>query len=711
MARLNEPGVAPATDNGNAIATTATGESLEALKRRFIRQNRELAKNNSSQSLRIRNLELEVSRLLVDNLDLREQVLSLQNEVENARRQASGDAIRQMKQDMRMKIAELSGLVDGFADELPDERSVPDKERILSPSRQQYRERQPLADLMQEAVMPTILEDKQHPRKTLDPEEIRAIRLSDQSGTTGSPDLGPPPVVHFDMEDPIKLNRERDTEAKESTGISPKPENEELLPSVNLETRRRRRDSKLDIRRHSILALSPVNDGESGTTMLRTGAKRKLSDRETEKPIKPPSQGDFTFSRKASADQSCSDEEKPKLDKEQQPDEPEQSVAPPVLEPSKPVRKILGEKSVNMSPKKTTTRASRGLKEDIEKPAPPKPAANRERPPSRGRRASSIPTPAPQDDPVPTFEVPPPEPSTEEQLQAKTPAPSVDIFSPATSEPWTSGKMNEARDTPPPPQLSSASNTTEGGQRPSRRSRPPISYTEPSLIAKMRRPDDKKVDAITGLKNPQRPLNPSADRRSIGGMPRSSLSGSITIKREPVEDDNDWKGTSHPSLEEGSPLRERSTDQHPPAAETVAENLPSSSSSSPPPPVLPSALPAYRKRRDQPEREEPASKASLTTTFQAEPEPSSPDAMAKKMEELELYDFKDSSSPGSVEGGGTERTRKEKAGGGRQRRHSSVPKDLVKEKEKEKETGSDAAAGRGGSARLERSSRRRSMMV
>lgn len=687
--------------------------NLDEVKRRFIRQNRELAKNNSSQSLRIRNLELEVSKLLSDNLDLREQVLSLQNEVENARRQASGDAIRQMKQDLRMKIAELNGLVDGMDDDTQEERVVPDKERILSPSRQQYRERQPLAELLQDAVMPTISEDKQFPRRTLNADEIRAIRLSDQSGTTGSPDLGPPPVVHFDVEDPIKFNQEKEEAAQEASVTSPKPEDEELLPSVNLETRRRRRDSKIEIRRHSILAQSPVKDAENGTTMLRTGAKRKLSDRETEKPIKPPSQGDFTFSRKASADQS--NEETPAV--EERPNTGNEESAEPILAPTKPTRKILGEKSVNMSPRKSTVRPGKPLKQEPVKPekpaAPPKAAAAKERPPSRGRRTSSIPMPAPQDEAAPTFDDPPPETSTEEQLHhTKTPAPpAADLFSPVTSEP--SARAAEARDTPPPSELSSISNTTEGGQRPSRRARSAVSYAEPSLIAKMRRPDDKKVDAISGLKNRQHPLNPSAERRSMGGSTRTSLngSGSITIKREPVDDDSAWKGAPRP-VDEGSPLREKSTDQHPPAAETVTDSIPTSRPSSSAS-TLSSVIASSRKRREQFDKREESAPETTSEATPADPAAAttsdpSPSAIAKRMEELDLYDFKDSSSPASTTsatGAADGAADKKKAS---HRRHSSVPK---REKEADAAFVGSAGPATATAARPERSSRRRSMMV
>ncbi|KAK4496495.1 hypothetical protein PRZ48_012475 [Zasmidium cellare] len=605
--------------------------NFDEVKRRFIRQNRELAKNNSSQSLRIRSLELEVSKLLADNLDLREQNLALQNEVHDARKQASSLAVRRMKCDLRDKIAELSGLIDGLDEEEVQEEERPpvEKERILSPSQRQYRERQPLAELMQDAVMPTIAEDKQYPRKTLGAEEIRAIRLSDQSGASGSPDIGPPPVAHFDCEDPTKA-----VESQETTQSSPKPAEEELLPSINLETRRRRREShsKLEIRRHSILAQSPVkSEGDAASsTMLRTGAKRKLADRETEKPIKPPSKGDFTFSRRASATQNASDEEKVPT-KDEIPVQVSTADEQP-MSPTKPTRKVLGEKSVNTSPKKRIVRTDKPPKDDLEKPPPKLPS--KERQPSRSRRISAIPLPSPPAEEIATtIELPPPEPSTAEQLQPYTPAAADDIFSP-TSEPG-----NGARDTPPPGDLSTMSNTTESGQRPSRRARSAVNYAEPSLIAKMRRPGKQMVDAVTGLQDPKRTMDhPQRERKS------TSAPQTMSVKKEPLDEDYEPKDET-PLVGEGSPLREKSTDEHPPATTTIEA----------------ASAPQRRKRRE-------TASATIIPTEET----------AKKMEELDLYDFKSSSPAPSMKETSPPVEEGKAVGNVKgQRRHSMAPRKEV----------------------------------
>ena len=74
----------------------------------------------------------------------------------------------------------------------------------------------------------------------------------------------------------------------------------------------------------------------------------------------------------------------------------------------------------------------------------------------------------------------------------KTPAPSEpDLFSPTETQPSTA-KADPARDTPPPADLNSA----VGDVRPGRRSRAAVSYAEPNLRDKMRRPTKELVDAV-----------------------------------------------------------------------------------------------------------------------------------------------------------------------------------------------------------------------
>ncbi|RMY49245.1 hypothetical protein D0865_07602 [Hortaea werneckii] len=596
MARLNEPPTAPANHTTSTLAA-AGGENVDAcatmrtksrpvpvapptdfleVKRRFIRQNRELAKNNSSQSLRIRSLELEVSRLLSDNLELREKVFRLEGELFTARGKVSSDAVRKVKDALLAKIGELSGVVEGL-DEAAEEQEPRSEKSVGKPMMEgQWRERQPLAELMRDSQMPTIVEDKLYPRRTLNAEEIQAIRLSG-TGSNESPDLGPPPVAHFDYGDPEKA-------PASPTQTSPsKAGEDDGLPglSVNLETRRRRKDGqpRLEIRRHSILPQSPEKSDTEPSTMLRTGAKRKLSDREIDQPIKPPTQADFTFSRKGEKKAIVAETEK-----EVENEPAQQSLAEITQDiattPSKPVRKVLGDKSVNQSPRKNnvpaTGKPNKPEKEESKKPEKPAPKSNSvsARGQSRNRRGSNIPQPSPSHDDsnniLPTVEIPPPSADVPTEPPPKTPAAATDIFSPTPSEPSArqSSQPEPRAGTPPPSDLSALSTTSAEGAgpagagasgRPSRRARSAVNYAEPSLVAKMRRPGRGMVDAVTGLQDTRRTSSnasgvtvtgerkvPAEEQQRKGRKIEEKEEvgdGEVFIKPEPTEDDEEaWKG-------------------------------------------------------------------------------------------------------------------------------------------------------------------------
>lgn len=86
-----------------------------SVKRRFVRQNRELARVNSMQSFRIRSLESEVSHLLAENVSLREQTITLGQEIE--RYEAAKllhDGVYDIKSKLEHKLFELNNLVVGL---------------------------------------------------------------------------------------------------------------------------------------------------------------------------------------------------------------------------------------------------------------------------------------------------------------------------------------------------------------------------------------------------------------------------------------------------------------------------------------------------------------------------------------------------------------------------------------------------------------------
>jgi hypothetical protein len=153
MARLNDASSIPA-------------ESVEALKRRFMRQNRELAKTNSNQSIRIRCLEDETSRLLAENLALREDIIQLRNDLDT---RPDRQAIGSVRDQLELKMQELSCLVSELGVlQRPGQASVEISEKpTRSPGgRRSWRRMEMLEE--QEKRMPTIREDKYYPRRTME---------------------------------------------------------------------------------------------------------------------------------------------------------------------------------------------------------------------------------------------------------------------------------------------------------------------------------------------------------------------------------------------------------------------------------------------------------------------------------------------------------------------------------------------------------------
>ena len=263
------------------------------MKRRFLRQNRELAKTNSSQSIRIRCLEAEVSRLLTENLGLREEIINLKAELQHA---PSRPAIKVWRDSFEQKVKDLQGLLfDINALQNPEsERTVnSDAPKEIHVSREWPKRYDP----DQENMLPTIREDKCYPRRTFEAEELQNFI----DNASESPDIGPPPVAHYG-EDPIKFDLSPPPALLDgSTDVAREElETEAKLP-VNLETRRKRKESgsKLEIRRVSVFQGSEEGGKKEMTLPIRAGAKRKLSAREeASKTLAESPAVDFEFSRK-----------------------------------------------------------------------------------------------------------------------------------------------------------------------------------------------------------------------------------------------------------------------------------------------------------------------------------------------------------------------------------------------------------------------------
>ena len=464
--------------------------------------------------------------------------------------------------------------------------------------------------------------------------------------TTDSPEIGPPPVSQFVDEEPVKIDLPTRPKKDSHEDLS------ELDPalSVNLEQRRKRRDSSSNSESRLSSKVEPESVEKESTRSLKTGAKRKLSARDDEEPEAATKSTEFSldgfkFTRVVIEDKPRN---KPVYQPERSgskvarelavargaPREKQSAAAAPTS------RKVLAPKSVNNSPKKGGKAPNhdevKAVKDDILKLNPAK-----ERSRERIHELVTIKAP-PADQPI----------QTEAQAEPETPA-GLDVFSPSSSQPSTS--CNESRDTPPPPDLGPG---TEG-QRPSRRARGAVSYAEPNLRDKMRRPTKELVDAVV-------PGHSLSHRASTIKVEEADPATSLRIKPE-HEADGEWKRMPIASL-------------------TIVENSPLSSKV-PIPEVLPSSITTHRKRRestlaetDLPQSGSASAMAALIAesrkakveahqrTFRNE------SAVSKQSTTYDIYDFR-SSSPLRAEET-LVKPATEKPASRFSRRHSSTPRDI-----------------------------------
>lgn len=106
---------------------------------------------------------------------------------------------------------------------------------------------------------------------------------TDPANLTDSPDLGPPPIAHFEEGDPIKFDHGPEESSHRMSAAAVEEGNPVL--SANLETRKRRRESSqrrdMERQKPGTDSMKPVPAMESDPGQsLKSGAKRKLNVRE-----------------------------------------------------------------------------------------------------------------------------------------------------------------------------------------------------------------------------------------------------------------------------------------------------------------------------------------------------------------------------------------------------------------------------------------------
>ncbi len=132
---------------------------------------------NSTQSVRIRNLDCEISRLLGENTSLREQVIRLHHEAEESASKSVLESVDTVKNKLEAKLSELGALVKDLgcvqksAEHLRAQRrkSVNMSSPKRSPDQRMWKNTLTLSEAVggADGRLPPILEGKYYPRRTM----------------------------------------------------------------------------------------------------------------------------------------------------------------------------------------------------------------------------------------------------------------------------------------------------------------------------------------------------------------------------------------------------------------------------------------------------------------------------------------------------------------------------------------------------------------
>lgn len=509
MARLNEP-------------VLSTAESIEILRKKMLRQNRELAKTNNIRALNIRDLENEVDRALSENLKLRARIAELEKQAQaHESRQSNSMNIRKALESQLAEWCTLLGGLGGMdppaKKHSPAVESVTDSRRSYLNTRRSPSQRR-LHNIANDVEKLGHIPEHQHSRKPLSSEEIEALicRSDDEEDYEEATEQAPPTRVV--CQEPAKSDtpprearaRNFSSSLDSSPLIVPSPNFDNLrigsvLPTSSTTPMIRESRARVDATPDTPIALP-----------IKAGAKRKFN-RDEYQPMALEKITDENMPPGAQAKGLALFEETGgKTVKELAAIRREHTRSQADVTGYTP-RMPLATKSTNddvQSPKKRRTTPTVDI-------APPKPTrqpaiesfnhfAKTKAERNRAQEAERI------------------RASTEADILAagmetngkETSSCSEAVVPSCSPEP---GVRENAKDTPPPTDTICLEETT----RPSRRSRAAISYTEPNLKDKMRRPRNETFDAVSGE---------GKSRRFSHSEPAT-----IDIKRESGGSDS-WRG-------------------------------------------------------------------------------------------------------------------------------------------------------------------------
>lgn len=411
-----------------------------------------------------------------------------------------------------------------------------------SPKARISRSKTSLGEVVQDGQLPTIVEGKPFPRKTLEYEIVTIPCLSvgltrcssaeisalNAETASESPEIGPPPTTYLDQED-VETAQVHNVDTQFQALNLDDVEVSGLF-SANFETRRRRRETYV---RSDDTAEVPPNMTATGREKaaedvsnrpLRAGAKRKLDIQD-----RPwPSKGDahdvpqFDFTRKIHERSGCQSPTKMAAIDLSVPTAAVVLRAPTASAPPlSPIRKALIPskfpcggmfeqmlikieiESANMSPRKVQHSDKPKDKDSMAPIHKINDVVQDQLKSPTEIEVHAIYTVSPKDNLHGFVEI---------KEEPQTPA-FLDLISPPSTQ---------ASDTQPGSTSGRPSSPRPSNARGSRRSRPQISYAEPNLISKMRRPTKDLVDAV-GRDNKQ------------SGNPASTDTGSVKKEEKPED--------------------------------------------------------------------------------------------------------------------------------------------------------------------------------
>ncbi|CVL04431.1 uncharacterized protein FPRN_00342 [Fusarium proliferatum] len=512
MARLNEPPVST--------------DSLETLRKKLLRQNRDLAKSNNIRALRIRELENDCACMLSENLELRGRIIELEKELEDNDTRRIADHALAIKAKLESQLTEWGTLLAGLGLEPPMKRHSPrprksTKPRVSFSSARPSPSQRRLRDMAREIEeLGHISETKSYPRQSMNQEQILALRSEadndDMADTSQSPEIGPPPVSHFieEEEEPVKVDSP--THSRPSPTPTPAPVQQsptrKLAPPEKLTspqtTKTLPRPPSPEKKPHPKATKpkepEPFKAKPLATRSIETNVQEIIDDT----PVPQPQPVKVGSKRKLAARDDMVTSRSQRVNNENEP--PRNTIDKPSIREkaggrtlkelsnmrkdtrekasATGTRKPLAAKSTNddlTSPKKSSkpvvTDEVAAAKADLMRSK-----ASQERPKSRSKTLAPI--------TIETVLQPPTAPEVVEVTCGLT-TPFTDPALLSPNSPDTAASQEPGRGgTPPPGDV----NASREPARPSRRNRTAVSYAEPNLRDKMRRPTKEMLDAVAG---------------------------------------------------------------------------------------------------------------------------------------------------------------------------------------------------------------------